>query len=78
MLFAFSFKQEYCNWTNNPVVIRRQWWIDNMSQWANYKHLEKIYTNFENLLNNIPKSWNNQPYTVAMSRGLFNHHEIDG
>eukprot|EP00299_Pterocystis_sp_00344_P017748 c8895_g1_i1.p1 GENE.c8895_g1_i1~~c8895_g1_i1.p1 ORF type:complete len:234 (-),score=65.30 c8895_g1_i1:60-761(-) len=68
----------YCNWTNNPVVFRRQWWIDNMSQWARYPNLERRYTNFENLLNNIPKSWNVQPYTVAVGRGLFYHHEIDG
>eukprot|EP00301_Raphidiophrys_heterophryoidea_P004453 c11932_g1_i2.p1 GENE.c11932_g1_i2~~c11932_g1_i2.p1 ORF type:complete len:155 (+),score=36.50 c11932_g1_i2:597-1061(+) len=71
-------KAEYCNWTNNPVVFRRSWYLTHMSQWATYPNIEARFTNFENLLNNIPRSWNTQPHTVALGYGLFLHHEIDG
>eukprot|EP00300_Choanocystis_sp_HF-7_P005094 c13884_g1_i1.p1 GENE.c13884_g1_i1~~c13884_g1_i1.p1 ORF type:complete len:275 (+),score=56.40 c13884_g1_i1:265-1089(+) len=71
-------KAEYCNWTNNPVIFRKQWWLDHMAEWANYPNLEARFTNFENLLNNIPKSWNAQPWIVGLGAGLFVHHEIDG
>jgi hypothetical protein len=38
----------------------------------------RVWGNFESEMNSVVEAWNLSPWVVAMGRGLFTHHEIDG
>eukprot|EP00298_Acanthocystis_sp_HF-20_P001949 c12436_g1_i1.p1 GENE.c12436_g1_i1~~c12436_g1_i1.p1 ORF type:complete len:336 (-),score=121.54 c12436_g1_i1:225-1199(-) len=75
----YCVKARFCNWTNNPGVFKKSWWKKYMSQYARKTAQEmKTWGNFESELNSVVEAWNGSPWVVAMGRGLFAHHEIDG
>lgn len=58
----------YGNWTNNPCMYSRQFYIDIVSNFAG----EGI-----DLEGNISRWWARQPFTVAHGEGLFTHKDIN-
>eukprot|EP01100_Stratorugosa_tubuloviscum_P004128 TRINITY_DN201_c1_g1_i1.p1 TRINITY_DN201_c1_g1~~TRINITY_DN201_c1_g1_i1.p1 ORF type:complete len:411 (+),score=223.20 TRINITY_DN201_c1_g1_i1:51-1283(+) len=66
----------YCNWTNNPAMWRKEWWIKWFSATAisldrGHKH------NWEGTLNWNNELWNSRAFVVAEGNGLFKHVEIN-
>eukprot|EP01101_Sappina_pedata_P006984 TRINITY_DN3593_c0_g1_i2.p1 TRINITY_DN3593_c0_g1~~TRINITY_DN3593_c0_g1_i2.p1 ORF type:complete len:222 (+),score=71.23 TRINITY_DN3593_c0_g1_i2:629-1294(+) len=66
----------YCNWTNNPILFKREWWLKNFSKFAvslnqGHKH------NWEGTMNSDPSLWNGRNFIIAAGNGLFTHHEIN-
>lgn len=74
---------EWCNWTNNPVLLSPRFWFQYLDQWVDsqnhFAHNEKwVNHNFEHVMNFVPSAWNERNFTIAYGEGLFRHEEIDG
>lgn len=76
-------KAKYCQWTNNPAMFQRQWFLDELGQKyrevyqktvqqdANSAMLDfEFYTNWQHDV------WNDRDFTVALPKGLFEHQEV--
>ena len=73
---------EYCEWTNNPVMFKKQWYRDALK--IPYgKHLKDIRESdpsaripiFENWVR-YESDWAEKQYVIALPHGLFQHKEI--
>mmetsp|Transcript_26505 Transcript_26505/g.37316 ORF Transcript_26505/g.37316 Transcript_26505/m.37316 type:complete len:402 (+) Transcript_26505:164-1369(+) len=67
----------YCNWTNNPSMFSKTWWMKNLDSIARGVGEDHVH-NWEGLLNSDWSVWNNKNFIIASGDGLFTHHEIDG
>jgi hypothetical protein len=77
----YCVQSEFCNWTNNPVLFRRSWWLDNIAVWVDARKImapPHENHNFEATLNVVPEAWSERNYTIALGRGIFSHVEVDG
>lgn len=63
----FVTTSKWGNWTNNPCMYNRQFYIDTVTPFAG--------TGIQ-LEGNISKWWNRQDYKVAHGEGLFTHKDI--
>jgi hypothetical protein len=63
----FITTSEWGNWTNNPCLYKREFYIDTVEPFAG--------TGIE-LEGNISKWWNRQGYKVAHGEGLFTHNDL--
>lgn len=63
----FITTSRYGNWTNNPCLYKKNFYIDIVSQFAG---------NGIALEGNISKWWANQKYMVAHGEGLFTHIDL--
>lgn len=69
-------KAEFCNWTNNPVLISRKWWHDEYEvNFPNFKNIDP-YNDVELYMNWEPNAWNNRPWIVAEGEGMFRHMDV--
>lgn len=77
-------KAKYCQWTNNPGMFQRQWFLDELGhkyrqmyertikQDPNSAMLDfEFYTNWQHDV------WNDRNFVVALPKGLFEHQEVD-
>jgi hypothetical protein len=63
----------YCNWTNNPFLINKFWWINNY-----YNQIPEISKpppgfDLEGFMNWNHDAWNKRGWTVAEGEGMFKH-----
>ncbi|KAI0558802.1 hypothetical protein FGB62_186g018 [Gracilaria domingensis] len=74
---------EYCQWTNNPSLFDRKWFISNVlddfekhykAEHAQYGD-SSPFLDFEYYTNWRPHAWTEKNFTVALGTGLFNHDE---
>ena len=69
-------KAKYCNWTNNPVMFQRRWWINEYSgengRFQKFRRVDPLQ-DLESYMNWEPGSWNDLPWIVAQGDGLFKH-----
>ncbi len=57
----------WANWTNNPFMIRREFYFQNITPFIGQGiQLEK----------NIASWWVNQPFKIAQGEGLFTHNDL--
>jgi hypothetical protein len=75
-------RAEHCLWTNNPYLLRREWWerhyapmvdklIDQWDGWTEHQRALDI----EYLFGWNPAFWNAKAWTIAVGEGLFTHVE---
>lgn len=74
---------KYCQWTNNPAMFDRKWFIDNLGNRFEEDYQRTVKSNpndgmldFEFYTNWNMAVWNNRNYTVALPVGLFEHQEV--
>lgn len=80
---VFCATAEYCQWTNNPVVFRRDWFIEEMgNEFKKQYQIEKEkegndspFLDFEYYTNWRSYAWTDKNFTVALGSGLFKHSE---
>lgn len=75
----------YCQWTNNPAVFKRKWFIDEVGE--RYKKEYDIefaregksspFLDFEYYTNWRNYAWTDKNFTVAVGSGLFSHAESE-
>jgi hypothetical protein len=66
-------KAEFCNWTNNPFMITKTWWVtEYQSKFANFKG-SNPYDNLESYMNWEKDAWNTRGWVIAQGEGLFKH-----
>lgn len=75
----------YCQWTNNPCVFKKKWFIDEVGE--RYKTEYKIefdkhgksspFLDFEYYTNWRNYAWTDKNFTVAVGTGLFRHAETE-
>ena len=67
---------EFCNWTNNPFFIDKNWWIENYEK----KHWEITDEpdgfDLETWMNWDPDAWNHRGWTIAEGAGMFKHADV--
>jgi hypothetical protein len=74
---------EYCQWTNNPCMFSRSWFIKELGEpyMRMYNATSRADPNsnmldFEFFTNWEHDVWNRRNFSVALPRGLFEHQEI--
>jgi hypothetical protein len=74
---------EYCQWTNNPCMFSRSWFIKELGEpyMRMYNATSRAAPNsnmldFEFFTNWEHDVWNRRNFSVALPRGLFEHQEI--
>lgn len=80
---VFCATSEYCQWTNNPVIFYRKWFLDNVGYefQKEYKRekdkegADSPFLDFEYYTNWRPNAWTNKNFTIALGTGLFRHAE---
>lgn len=82
---VFCTASEFCQWTNNPSMFDRRWFIENVLD--EYEREYKIefdkfgktspFLDFEYYTNWRPYAWTDNKYVVALGAGLFSHDEKD-
>ena len=64
---------EYCNWTNNPFLIKKSWWFENYME----KFVEMVDPpegfDLETFMNWHEGAWNDRGWTIAQGDGMFTH-----
>lgn len=75
----------YCQWTNNPGVFKKQWFIDEVGE--RYKKEYDLefakhgktspFLDFEYYTNWRSYAWTDKNFTVAVGTGLFSHAESE-
>jgi len=69
----FCVDSEFCNWTNNPFMVRTSWWFENfVTQFDEVREAEPSF-NLEGFMNWHPGAWNDRHFIVAEGDGLFKH-----
>lgn len=70
-------KAKFCNWTNNPQMFFRDWFIKRYRDEINrIMNLKPPDNDLEFYMNWNYEAWNNADITVAFGEGLFSHVEI--
>lgn len=77
-------KAKYCNWTNNPGIFSRTWFLTHLGDpfARDYNQTVKSDHNshmldFEFYTNWKYEIWNDRDYIIALPLGLFEHDEVD-
>lgn len=78
-------KAEYCNWTNNPGLFLKKWFMDEMGERYRKEYtIEKEkhgstspFLDFEYYTNWRGYAWTEKNFTVALGTGLFSHSESE-
>ena len=67
---------EFCNWTNNPFFIDRNWWIENYEKkhWEIRDEPEGF--DLETWMNWDAGAWNHRGWTIAEGDGMFKHADV--
>lgn len=76
---------EYCNWTNNPGVFLKKWFMDEVGERYRKEYtIEKDkhgtsspFLDFEYYTNWRRYAWTDKNFTVALGTGLFSHSESE-
>lgn len=79
----FCATSEYCQWTNNPVLFKRRWFIDEVgNEFRKQYKIEKDkegadspFLDFEYYTNWRSYAWTDKNFTIAVGTGLFRHAE---
>jgi hypothetical protein len=82
---VFCTPAKYCQWTNNPCVFRKRWFLDEVGNEFQRQYdieLEKEgpsspFLDFEYYTNWRDNAWNSRNITVAVGSGLFSHAESE-
>ncbi len=82
---VFCSTSEYCQWTNNPCVFKKKWFIDEVgNRFIREYHLERSkygdsspFLDFEYYTNWRSFAWTDKNFTVAVGEGLFSHAETE-
>ena len=63
----------FCNWTNNPFLIHKMWWIKEYIE--KYDQIANSAFNFdlETWMNWDANAWDNRNWVIAEGDGLFKH-----
>lgn len=76
-------KARYCQWTNNPCLFNKRWFMDNLGNpfLKDYTETKKkdpssAHLDFEFYTNWNEHIWNGREYVVALPLGLFEHQEV--
>lgn len=76
-------KAKYCQWTNNPAMFRRQWFLDELGRKYRQMYERTIkqdpssaMLDFEFYTNWQHGVWNDRDFVVALPNGLFEHQEV--
>lgn len=76
-------KARYCQWTNNPGMFYRKWFLDKLGMPFERDYNETIkqgresnMLDFEYYTNWKEEIWNKRDYVVALPLGLFEHQEV--
>lgn len=77
-------KAEYCQWTNNPCMFKKKWFLKEL-----FAPFMDVYSStvkhdphsnmldFEFFTNWDMKVWNKRDFVVALPKGLFEHSEVN-
>lgn len=76
-------KAKYCQWTNNPALFKREWFLKELGEKFINMYNETIdkdpnaqMLDFEFFTNWRPDVWNDREFVVALPKGLFEHQEV--
>ena len=82
---VYCSSSEYCQWTNNPGVFKKQWFMDEIGH--EYRKQYEIelkqhgksspFLDFEYYTNWRSYAWSDKNFTVAVGTGLFRHAETE-
>lgn len=66
---VYIFSSKNCNYTENPCIYEKEWYINNISK---YNNIEGIGAE-----TNIQSFWQTQDFKIGMSDGIFTHHDMN-
>lgn len=76
-------KAKLCQWTNNPALFKRTWFLDELGNQFELDYEETVkrdpksnMLDFEFYTNWKGEVWNDREFVVGLPRGLFEHQEI--
>lgn len=76
-------KAKYCQWTNNPALFKKSWFLKELGEKFAQTYKETIdkdpnshMLDFEFFTNWKTEVWNDRDFVVALPKGLFEHQEV--
>ena len=73
----YCVKSQFCNWTNNPILIKTQWWFSNFVEAFDALVDPEPSFNLEGFMNGVGEAWNDRGYIVAEGEGMFKHCDVN-
>ena len=73
----YCVKSKFCNWTNNPILLKIDFWFSNFYNIFNEIREGDANFNLEGFMNGNGNAWNNREYIIAEGEGLFKHCDIN-